>query len=494
MNDFLINQLIGNLDIEDRINFIKRCNNLLLNDEIFTKENFRVNNIDLTFSLLVSICNYYATNGSRNNQKILERLKAIKLKKIYYQAVKKLTNEEKNKNKVSIDNLFKEYYILCEKCNWNEEVMKKARKNAKNIDNDTNKKFTFNEIVIFNELRVEQIIEYGSFYAKEMLEKNRSKKVRELINSENYHLFVTLLNVTNKKTITEYLIDNYYKLDLKKIKEQIPQFVQNYAIAENITDENALANIEKELIFKIKNTLVAALSEVKGCINKEKSENESKKASNIENDSIEKQAEKIINLYLNGKYMNIKHFCKENHLGIGTFKSYLKVLEKTKTELYVKIKNKLYEQSKSKYSSINEELNKMLYYIENGVSLDDGTIKEFDIIDCCSLIKIPFISIRSLLNSSDLSIYDLKMIRDFLNVYTNSYTDNKNLSRKILFKERNIIILNGQSHEITNDEKEVVIAYLENNNIPLLNTTYNIALKRFFEGTLIQNSKQKKLS
>ena len=115
MNDFLINYLIGDLDIEERIEFMRKCSKLLLNDEIFIKDSYVINSINLTFTLLVSICNYYLANSTKNNFEISERLKRINLKRLYFLVAKKLSEEEKKTNKIVIENLYKEYYVLCEK-------------------------------------------------------------------------------------------------------------------------------------------------------------------------------------------------------------------------------------------------------------------------------------------------------------------------------------------------------------------------------------------
>ena len=486
MNDFLINYLIGDLDIEERIEFMRKCSKLLLNDEIFIKDSYVINSINLTFTLLVSICNYYLANSTKNNFEISERLKRINLKRLYFLVAKKLSEEEKKTNKIVIENLYKEYYVFCEKCNWNESLLFKSREKAKNIDNIYNKKFTFSEIVILNELRVEQIIEYGSFYAKEMLGKNRNKKIRQLMNTDNYEFFYMLLTEKDNQKIIEYLNDNYHTFDLNKIKKLIPKFIQNYSIIENIDEQKRLENIEKKLEIMLETTIVNILNEIRNSLNIKKSSinNVSIKT---ENETCQKRAKKIVKLYIDGNYRNIKHFCKDLHMGISTFNSYIKLVKQIDEELYNQIEERLKMQSSRNISILNNELSKIVYFIKNGVELEDGRVKEFDILDYCKLINLSLENMRCFLNKSNLEMEDLKLIRKFLMQYRNF----KMITKNYIYNEKNIVLVNDISHEVTIEEKEKVIEYLENNKIPLLNVTYNTALKRFLSNDL--NVKQKKI-
>ena len=364
--------------------------------------------------------------------------------------------------------------------------MFKSREKAKNIDNIYNKKFTFSEIVILNELRVEQIIEYGSFYAKEMLGKNRNKKIRQLMNTDNYEFFYMLLTEKDNQKIIEYLNDNYHTFDLNKIKKLIPKFIQNYSIIENIDEQKRLENIEKKLEIMLETTIVNILNEIRNSLNIKKSSinNVSIKT---ENETCQKRAKKIVKLYIDGNYRNIKHFCKDLHMGISTFNSYIKLVKQIDEELYNQIEERLKMQSSRNISILNNELSKIVYFIKNGVELEDGRVKEFDILDYCKLINLSLENMRCFLNKSNLEMEDLKLIRKFLMQYRNF----KMITKNYIYNEKNIVLVNDISHEVTIEEKEKVIEYLENNKIPLLNVTYNTALKRFLSNDL--NVKQKKI-
>ena len=48
-------------------------------------------------------------------------------------------------------------------------------------------------------------------------------------------------------------------------------------------------------------------------------------------------------------------------------------------------------------------------------------------------------------------------------------------------------------YEVTTDDKKYIFSYLEKNNIPLLVSTYNVALKRYLNNDLPELKNMKKL-
>lgn len=485
MNDFLFNILIGELDIEDRIEFMEKCNRLLLNDEIFIKDNFKVKNMDLTFNLLTSLCTYYINNSVKRNPKISQRLKKINLKRIYFLVVKELTENEKKVNKVLIDNLYKDYYEICEKCNWNEEFIRYSRRKSRIIENVSNDKFTYSEIVILNETTTEQIIEYGYFYAKSILKKDRSKKIREIMNDRLYILFDMIIKKKNNKQIIEYLNINYQNIEINELKAKLPKFLKYYSIVEDISDDKELDKIKNILEFEIDNKFTKILKKVKN--NSESKQGNNEKV--LTKEIIIEKSYKNLNLFLEGKYRSIKQFCREMHISISTFKEYISTIETIDKELYDRVAEQIKMQTSIRKANVNDGLLKIVYYIENGIELEDDTIKEFDLLDCYELTGISLINIRCLLNRSGLSEEELKIIRDFLNKYRNC----KNISENAIYMERNIVIIDNQNYEVSDIEKRRAIEYLKANNIPLLNVTYNLALKKILNGNLKKTTKKLQL-
>lgn len=468
MNDYLINKLTENFDVTDRIEFYHKAKKLLLNDEIFKKSSFKVCGIDLSFTLLVSVCTYL-NNSNKNNVELSRQLNKIKLKKLYFLACLDLTEIEKENNRVLIDNLYKEYYDLCEKCNWNERKLKLLTKKAKMLDDDLLKKYTFNEIVILNELQVSEIIDYASFYSRKIMFKVRNKKNRELMNTDEYEFFDMIVKNKPIEEINNYLKNNIKLSTKNKIKSLIPGFITNYSIVENVTNKEVLKQIETKILITIDEITIPKINL--------KNENNMPLKS-IENFS-EKEindAKKYIELYIKGKYRSPKHFCKDMEMKISVFKQYLTIVSQNDNELFNDYQNTVKKHNQIKCALIDEELTKLANYIKNGIQLEDGTIKEFDLLDFYQLETLPFNNIRGLLNKKDITIdvEILKTIREFLN----RYIMQTRITKHSIYMEKNIIIRNDEEYEITFEEKQKAIEYLEKNNIPLNKCTYKLSLNR----------------
>lgn len=468
MNDYLINKLTENFDVTDRIEFYHKAKKLLLNDEIFKKSIFKVCGIDLSFTLLVSICTYL-NNSNKNNVELSRQLNKIKLKKLYFLACLDLTEIEKENNRVLIDNLYKEYYDLCEKCNWNERKLKLLTKKAKMLDDDLLKKYTFNEIVILNELQVSEIIDYASFYSRKIMFKVRNKKNRELMNTDEYEFFDMIVKNKPIEEINNYLKNNIKLSTKNKIKSLIPSFITNYSIVENVTNKEVLKQIETKILITIDEITIPK-------INLKNENNMSLKSTENFSEKEINDAKKYIELYIKGKYRSPKHFCKDMEMKISIFKRYLTIVSQNDNELFNDYQNTVKKHNQIKCALIDEELTKLANYIKNGIQLEDGTIKEFDLLDFYQLETIPFNNIRGLLNKKDITIdvEILKTIREFLN----RYIMQTKITKHSIYMEKNIIIRNDEEYEITFEEKQKAIEYLEKNNIPLNKCTYKLSLNR----------------
>ncbi len=54
-----------------------------------------------------------------------------------------------------------------------------------------------------------------------------------------------------------------------------------------------------------------------------------------------------------------------------------------------------------------------------------------------------------------------------------------------------VLLVHGEMHEVTKDEKLSTMEYLKRNNIPLYYTVYNVALRKFLNGNLVVKEEDK---
>ena len=159
---------------------------------------------------------------------------------------------------------------------------------------------------------------------------------------------------------------------------------------------------------------------------------------------------------------NINEYCKEYAL------EYLKW---TKEQYFRKrceyLKNSL------EFPNILEEIKQIIAYIKFGI-IENRINRPFDIIDYYLTIKIPLNKILEL-TKNRITNEEYLLLRAF--VY-----DNKDTFETIPYTE--IISSNDE-------ERDIIISFLSNNNIPINNKTYTIAYKRYINSTLDLNLETK---
>lgn len=188
--------------------------------------------------------------------------------------------------------------------------------------------------------------------------------------------------------------------------------------------------------------------------------------------------------------LNKEQFCQKNSIDLKYFDDCLAVLGKYNEDLYLKYKEKIDKQKSNRFAIISENIKRIIEYIKNGVQEDNNLSREFDIIDYYSITKLNFEEIEKM-GKNILSNEELRYLRTFIS--KNKMVKPINLNQ--IMNEKNIVgvqtdekgnIIEGTGREITIDEKQEVINYLNNNNIPINTKTYRIALKRYINNNLIK--------
>ena len=322
---------------------------------------------------------------------------------------------------------------------------------------------------------------------------NQLDKMLLFHDGEYNKLLEAIKPLTNKRleSITIFL----QKLLEAKTKEDIIEVIENSIQNpknQKIYDfalkyhKNEFEKVEKDIKSKI-----SIYSEYK----KEKRKQELKQKN--ENKNSFEEAINIVKLFINSEFENIEDFCNEYNININKFKTYVDTIKEQDSnlfDLYVK-KTTLIKQKN--YAIIISISKNIMDNIKNGV-LENGEIRSFDLLDYYRTTTYDRTTILKVLK--DVDPLDAKIYISFLRKYSNSILLDERKIKEILNSNQIIGIefdkdgkpILGSGYEVLKEEKEYVINYLKDNNIPLYDDVYNIALKRYLNGNLVLDSKKSK--
>lgn len=391
MNELLFQKIISKLNNINKKDFILNLEKYILNYSILEEIDFKIENISLTFNSLVSIASYI--NNKEFSFELAKKIKDIQNQKLFFLVYTKLTDEEKKSKRQLFDNLYKDYYELCEKNNWNEQTLSELKTKSKLLEDTA---LTINEEIILSELKIQEIFEYANYYSKNFIGKNRGKKIRNLMNKNEYIFFTMILNDEKEEKIIEFVCRYINKTS---INDLVYEFINDYSIVENIESMSILNEIRNTIITKISTINFDSV--------------ELANSNLIENNEVG-QALKFINLYVDGDYRNIKCFCKEFNLKISKFKNYILLVSQNNKKLYERylLNVKMHENKRN--LSNDELLNILINYIKNGI-IKDGMMTEFTLEDYYNTINLPFENIAEILNDSKIkNIEDLELLKKFI--------------------------------------------------------------------------------
>lgn len=183
---------------------------------------------------------------------------------------------------------------------------------------------------------------------------------------------------------------------------------------------------------------------------------------------------------------SIRDYCQLNNIPLDTFKQSLSLLCKYDPESYNDYLVALEEKEATNFNNNKSIVEQLLVYLKNGVIQENGTKRPFDLLDYYFMTTSTLEALSHCIEYKDstLSENDYHIVRKFL-------SENKGLElldvNQIMNttlevnakRDENDIPIAGSGRIITNIEKEGVIEFLENNNIPLTVKVYNLALNRY---------------
>ena len=309
---------------------------------------------------------------------------------------------------------------------------------------------------------------------KEKIIEKVNKATLELEKDYKYISVSKILSIM-EKTNDEELIYQIVKNNINKNFE-ISKFIRMYRTLKSKKEKEQL---EDELTFKMKR----ALYRIK---NEERREKEINKERHLKDENI-----KIIHSFsqlLESENLTLKEFAQKNGFSYSKTLMCFESLKEFQPDFYNKIKKHLDDPKKREFKTILEKINKICYEIIHGVDLEDGTTREFDILDYYSKTNFNYTEFNKLYpKSGHYSVEEKRKIVKFLQkIKSMTYFNmNQELDSKV------VLLIHGEMHEVTKDEKLSTMEYLKRNNIPLYYTVYNVALRKFLNGNLVVKEENK---
>lgn len=329
------------------------------------------------------------------------------------------------------------------------------------------------------------VLKYDDEQSEKSWDTKLAYRKNYILNNNINGIYGNLFKVLLKTDDPNKIINLFISLNSRysNIKNNINSFMISYNIPSDI----------REVIFNKLNIYHDYLKEnrtMKQEIKKEERENEY-----VENNIA--QAMFIIKKYIDGQYDNINQFCEDMNLSKRHFDKYLELVKNNDEQLY----NDYLEHIENKKNKAYEKLltNSLIVIdlIKNGV-VENGTKREFDLVDYYKYLPLGFDK-------------QLRMVRDSINqddykllcVYAGSIKNEQLLSDaeiENLYNMKNVVnvkldeennIIPGSGREITKEEKQNLINYLEDNNIPVTNKSYNAIYRRWLSGNLVLEEKDK---
>ena len=182
-----------------------------------------------------------------------------------------------------------------------------------------------------------------------------------------------------------------------------------------------------------------------------------------------------LNLFLMSNYTT-ERFCYNKGISNKTFKNYLLLIKKENPNLYNNVNLKIELNEKRKANELENEVYKILEIIEN--DKDNFTLLEFLETTFCSINEILKVADK-ILNPAQNKIFRMSVSK-LKN--ENNFLDNNSIDSYL--NENFIFNFDGNLINITNEDKEKAINYLQSKDIPVCLSTFKRACYRMYKESI----------
>ena len=288
-------------------------------------------------------------------------------------------------------------------------------------------------------------------------------------------LGITMSYIKNNVVKPQYaiLLDKLLKL---KTKEQIIKFLNKTNFSLYYLESNILAYfiLYRPDIYYLKPDKRDELREKLNIYKlylKEKDEEKIKTTNKLSLEYITY----ILNLFLMSNY-TVERFSYNKGIALRTFKNYLLLIKNANPNLYDNVNLKIEIMEKRKEVELPNEVYKILEMIEN--DKDNFTILEF--------LESTFCSIKEILKVADeiLNPAQNKIFRMTISKFKNEYNFLYDNSINSYLNENFIFNFDGNLINITNEDKEKAINYLQSKDIPICLSTFKSACYRMYKESI----------
>lgn len=307
---------------------------------------------------------------------------------------------------------------------------------------------------------------------------NIKEMKREVIPSTINYLFLDLLTEEDPDKIID-LIQMRYDGDVSRLKIRVSNFVVAYFPSRK---DYLISSLRKKIdiyydYVKEQNEQVQEILEK---IYKEKQEKEEQKFYD--------NTKYLLETYIEGTYDNKQYFCDCFNIKMDYFNQIICLSEKYAPITYQKYKEKIDKQRNRRFAVIISMIYKLIDFIKNGILEEDGSIRQFDIIDYYLFTKIDFDFFLNTINEFNVKLTseEYKILKTFFAKNKKAIKDNFKDIGKIL--DSNSIQIVG-NRIILLEEKQLIVKYLKDNKIPQNIITYNLCLRKYLDGKISINTK-----
>lgn len=312
-------------------------------------------------------------------------------------------------------------------------------------------------------------------------EQNEYRKKEEEYN--NQHRLERQTRICNNNSSTFNLIAGILKLD--DINEAINQLIENKVTLKDFNiysdmyetkiknngDEEEYNNVKKRLTEYSINYLNIIFKENMIKIEQNKKENKEKR-NFLVSEKIE-IANNYISKFTNGSLITIDEYCKQNNISKEDFEEFVKTVKNRKLPIYKEYKDRITELRLSD-NEIKKQVELLKKLMVEGIKENDK-IRKFELLDYCTITKIDIGEFLELV-INDLTIPELRIIKSFVKSNLNSYHNTHEIDTT---NEKIFYLINGKEIEATKEDKDYVVEYMKENEIPTSDIIYKQALRRY---------------
>ena len=283
-------------------------------------------------------------------------------------------------------------------------------------------------LINYYEKYIEEIKKYEDSGFSDKLLASSQKKIPVMLLFREYLKYVlkeTLFNYKRKKSLTtskcyKTLSQILNSHDLQALATEVynKNLVQDIDISrayDFVFFNKEIYNLTNQEVEELYKTLNKKVKEFRiylnKLVNKDRLEIEEK---------YEKQrlalCNKLIEEYLESDFTSMTLFCKNHGILLENFKKDASIVQKYNPTLYKKLGETVKKQQAQRYMALKNIVLKFVDKLINGIELENGKIRQFDIIDYCLTVNIKYEQLLKFAKNN-LDEESLRLIRAFIKKY-----------------------------------------------------------------------------